>query len=137
MTVGERPFEVRPDELVGIEFGGIARKLFDVQARAAPEQGAYIGAVVNGASVPDHDDLLPKVAEQSAEEHGDLHMGDVVRVEVDIEAEPATTRTDRDGRDRRDSVVAVAVPHDRRLASRGPGSKDVGNQQEPGLVEED
>ena len=127
---------MRPYEFVGIEFGGVARKPLDVQALAASEQGADIGAVVNGAAVPDYNDVLPKVAEKSAEENGDLHVCDVVRVEVDIETEPATTGTDGDGRDRRDAVVAVSVPHDRRLASRGPGPPYVGNQQEPGLVQE-
>ena len=137
MPVRERPFEVRPDEFVGIEFGGVARESLNVEPWTTSQQREHIGALMNGAAVPDHDDVLSKVTQQSSEEQRDLDVRDVVKMKVNVETEPATLGADGDGGDRRDPVVAVAVPHDRRFASRGPGPTDVGNQQEPGLVEED
>ena len=135
-TVGEGALEVRPDELIGVEFGGVAGEPVDVEARMPLQQGAHIGAVVNGATVPDHDDVFSKVTEERAEEHRNLHMTDVVRMEMDIEAESMALGTDRDGGDRGDLVVPVPVPNDRGLASWSPGPPNVGNEQDPGLVKE-
>ena len=100
------------------------------------QYGADIGTLVDRAAIQDHDDVPSEEAEQGAEEHRDFDVSDVVRMEVNVQAEPAASGTDRDGGDRRDLVAAIPMPQDRRLAARCPGSPYVGNEQEPGLVKE-
>src|SRR5216684_8261087 len=84
--IGEGGLEVGPDELVRIQVGGIAGEGLDVQPRTPGEQGANVGPLVNAAAVPEDDDGPAQLAEHGAEEHCDLHMGDVApRIEMDVE----------------------------------------------------
>ena len=136
-TIGEGRLEVGPDELVRVEFGGVAGESLDVQAWTASQHCANVGAFVDRAAIQEQDDVRPEVSEQSAEKHRYFDVRDIVRMEVNVEAAPPASGTDRDGRDGRDLVAAIPMPQDRRLAARCPGSPDVGNEQEPGLVEED
>src|SRR5712692_11740912 len=74
---------------------------------------------------------------KGAKEHGDLHMGEVgVRMKMEVEPHAAPVGADGDGRDRRDFVVAVSMPHDRRVSTRRPGAPDVRDQQKPTFVQE-
>src|SRR2546425_8360464 len=121
----------------GVQVGRIAREGLDVQPRTPGEQGANVGTLVNAAAVPEDDDVPAELAEQGAQEHRDLHMGDVApRIEMDVEPAAPPPGTHRDGRDRRDFVAAIPMPDDRRVAAGRPGAPDVRNQQEATFVEE-
>ncbi len=121
-AIGQGSLEVRPDELVGIQFRRVAGEALDVQARILRQEGAHVRALVDGAAVPDDDDVFPEVPQQQAEEDRDLDVGDIVRMEVDVQAEATTLSTDGDGGDRGNLVAAVAMPQDRGLAPGRPAA---------------
>jgi hypothetical protein len=72
-AIGQGSLEVRPDELVGIQFRRVAGEALDVQARILRQEGAHVWALVDGAAVPDHDDVFPEVPQQQAQEDRDEH----------------------------------------------------------------
>src|SRR5882672_10506271 len=85
-TIGERGLEMGPDELVRVQVGGIAGEGLDVQPWTPGKQGAHVGTLVNAAAVPEDDDVPAELAEHGAQEHRDLHMGDVAPgIEMDVE----------------------------------------------------
>jgi hypothetical protein len=135
--MGERGFEVGPDELVGIQVGGLAGERLDVHPWTTGEQGANVGTLVNAAAVPENDDVPAELAEHGAQEHRDLHMSDIApRLEMAVEPAAPPPGADGHGRDRRDFVAAIPMPDDRRVAAGRPGTPEVGNQQEATFVEE-
>src|SRR5712691_6678995 len=64
------PFEVIPDALIGVEIGGIARQLFQMQAlgRPALEKVFDLVSAMNGRAVPDEQDRAPDLAQEHAQE---------------------------------------------------------------------
>ena len=87
--------------------------------------------------VQKHDHRAAQVAEQMAEEDTHLLLPDVVEPKLVIEAEVLSLGTDGDARDNRDSLSPIPMAQDRGLAPRGPGLDHIGDQQEPGFIDED
>lgn len=132
--VGQETLELSPDAFVGIELRRVGRKGFQMQSR---ETGAQLGERSRSMDlgvVQEDDDMAAQVPEEIAKEETDLLAVDVHRVQVTIEAETLSPRTHRDGRDRRNAVVAVDVSVDRRLAARAPGFLHGRDQQEARFV---
>jgi len=71
------------------------------------------------------------------EEDAHLLLPDVVEPKLVIEAEVLALGTDGDARDHGDSLSPIPRAQDRSLAPRSPGLDYVGDQQEPGFVDED
>ncbi len=99
-------FEVAPEHLDGIEFGGVGRQVFEGEAGVAFQQFADRRALVHRAVIPDRNDLAFEVFEQVAEEGGDA--GGIVlavyeRLEIEIATE--TFWRDRQGGDRGDFLT--------------------------------
>ncbi len=136
--VREAAFGQAPHRFVRIELGRIGRKVLEVQARELAAEVADRIAPVNPALVPEQDDLAAQVAQQVAEELEHVGVGEVLlEEEAPVEAKPPAHRTHRQAGDRRDFVPLIAMADDRRLAAGRPRLVDAGDQQEPGLVDED
>lgn len=136
-TIGKPSLEVRPHPFIGIDLWCVGGKGLDMQARVSGEDLLHFFALVDRATVEEHDHRSSEVTEQVAKEDGNLNLGNVLVVEVDVEAEVPMARTYRYSRDRRDLVSLVAVPEEGRLALGRPRSSDVGKQKEAGFVKED
>lgn len=136
-AVRESRFGEIPDAFVGVELGGVRRKVLEAETwHLAAERADGITAV-NLPIVPDDDHWSAQVAQQVSQEGTDLLMLDVLGMEAPIEPQPLAPRAHRHAGDDRDLVAAIAMPDDRRLATRGPGPAHGRNQQEARLVDED
>ena len=93
--------------------------------------------MMGGGVVEKHDHRAAQVAKQVAEENTNLLLPDVAEPKLIIEAEMFSLGTDGDSRDDGDSVSPIPMAQNRSLAPRGPGLDHVGDQQEPGFVDED
>ncbi len=102
---------------------------------AAKEFAKEVSLVCPGV-VEQRDHRAAEMTKQVTKELADFHLADVVEVETVIEPQSLTLGAHRDARDDRHLVPAVAMPDDRRLAARSPGTQDVGDQEEPRFVAE-
>jgi len=137
VAIGESPFEMGPDQFIGVEFRRVAREPLEVQPGTARLQCLHLGPLVNAAAVQQDDHMATEMAQQRAEKDGDLDRADVlVGMQVQIQADPAALGADGDGRDRRDLIALISVPDDRGLPSGRPRPPNVGDQQESAFVEE-
>ncbi len=89
-TVGETPFGVGPDGFVGVELGGIGRKVFEMQPGELTADFSNPFSFVNAGVVPDDEDVPAKVAQQVPEEFADLIVLDVLRVASEVQADAPT-----------------------------------------------
>ena len=137
--VGQRVvFEVAPPVFVGVEFGRVAREVFQVKSPTPPEPRPQCPALVGRQVVPDHHHAPTQVPEQVTQEVDDLFLADrPVPMKGQIPPQSAAARRDREASDDRDApVVAGAVPQDRRLAARRPGPADQRMQEKAGFIDE-
>ena len=61
-AVGQLQLEGVPHELVGVQFGSVAREPLDVQSRVAGQHRVHGRAFVNRAAVPEQDDVPVEMA---------------------------------------------------------------------------
>ena len=85
-------------------------------------------------AIPDQYDRSGKVAQQATEKRDDLDTGDVLRVELDVHAQPRSAGRNRESGDGGNAVPAIAVIEKRRFTSGGPRASNGGNQKEPAFV---
>ena len=138
LAIGQVGLGPAPDPLGRIEFGGIGGEVDQVEPGMAPAQSGQEGTPVDRGVVQQDDDGAPQVTEEVAKAEDDLR-GMEVHVELAAEVEPAvpTAGAQAEGGKDRDSVMALGVPQERRLAPWGPGAPHQRGQLEPGLIEED
>ncbi len=136
-TVGETPFGVGPDGLVGVELRGVRRQGFEMQSREPAADFPNPFSFVNAGVVPDHDNVPAEVAQQVPEEFADLVVSDVLRVALEVQADAPTPGCKGDARDHGDAIVPGAMMNDGRLTARSPGLSHRGDQEEARLVDED
>ncbi len=98
-TVGETPFGVGPDGLVGVELRGVRREVFEMQSREPATDFQNSFSFVNAGVVPDHDDVPAEVAQQVPEEFADLVVSDVLRVALEVQADAPTPGSQGEARD--------------------------------------
>jgi hypothetical protein len=128
-SVGKLVFVMSPDELVGVEFWGVCGEAVDVKSRMSAQQPADVLALVDGASIPEEHNRSGNLAQEIVKEDGYLYMGNVLSVEVQVEPEALSTKTDGDRRNGRDLVALKAMLDERCLSTGCPGPADVGNQE--------
>jgi len=108
-TVGERVLRELPDPLIGVEFGGVAREVVEMEPWIAGLKRADGFAPVDLGAVPDKDHGAAEMAQQVPQEGADLGMLDVLGREQEVEAVAATAGADREAGDDRDALAALAV----------------------------
>jgi len=136
-TISQGAFEVIPDALVGIQFGGVRREGHQMQTTRAVKQFSDWIATMDSAVVQQHDQMSSNLAQQLTQEANDLFALDVVRIQLAVQRTVEAPWTDRDAGNGRDAVVSFAVANDRRPSDRGPGLADGRDQEEAGFVDED
>src|SRR4030042_1346520 len=77
-AVGQLPLQQPPDRFFGIEFWGVAGKVFDVQPRAPSTEVPKRCSLMDAAIIEQCDNVPSKVAEHFAQECHDLFLSDVV-----------------------------------------------------------
>lgn len=136
-AIGECVLRKLPDAFVGVELRGVAREAIEVQSREDATQRSDRVPFVNASIVPDEDDRSTKVPEQVSDKGADLGMLDVLGVEAVVEAEPPPPGAHEEAGDDRDSIAALPMEEQRRLAAWRPGLVHAWNQEEARLVDED
>ncbi len=136
-TVGKPCLGVRPHRFVGIELGRIRRKRLQMKTGEAATQFTNAIALVDTGVVPEHDHGAGKMPEKMREERTHFVMPDVMRMTLEVEPDPLAPRRHRDPGDDRDSISAIAVPHDGCVAARCPRFSQRWNQEEARFIDED
>ena len=136
-TVGEGALGELPDPLVRVELRGVAREAVEVEPGEGTHHLTDGFAAVDRPVVPDHHHRAAQVPQQVAERLADLRVLDVLRMQAKVEAQTPPARADRDARDRRDPLAALAVMEKWRATARDPGPLHTRDQEEAGVVDED
>lgn len=136
-AVGEMLLEVIPDTFVGIQFGGIGWKAYEVEAAGAKQQFLDWIAAMYLAIVPQDDYVAPDLMQNVPQEQRRFFAMDVILEQLAVQSAVEPPRTDGDAGDGGDAVVTVAMANDRRLADGAPCLVDSRNQEEAGFVNED
>ena len=94
-------------------------------------------ATMNGSAIPEQNHRSPEMPEQMLKERLDIQACEIAGAKLKIERQPPSFGGQRQGADRRDPVLFVAIVNDRRFPFGGPGAGHVGDEQETGFIEED
>ena len=135
--VGQSPFGLGPDELIGVELWSVGRERIDVEARVPLDKEADEGAAMDRPAIPQQNDVTSQVTEQMPEEADDLQTRDVGSVKPRVESHPTPAGRDGEAGDGRDAEPFIPVPELGRLSPGSPRVTDVRDEQEPTFVEED
>ena len=133
----EGMLDVFPYALVGVELGSVGRKGNEMQTRRMFQKFLYRITSMDCAVVQQNHDMAVDLTQQKAKEHCDLLALDVVFVELAIQRAPEKFWTDCDSGYSGDTVMAVAVGHDRRLADGTPRLMHRRDQEKPRFVYKD
>lgn len=136
-AVGQGAFEMIPDALVRVQFGGVRRERDQVEPGGAGEEVLHRIPAVDGAIVQQHDHLAADVVQQLAEEPRDVFALDVVLVQLAVQRTMEALGADGDAGDGGNPVVALPIPQDGGLAHRTPGFANGGDQEEARFIDED
>ena len=130
-------FEVIPDLFDRIESRRIAGKPFNVKSRTVLANSSNEWSLVNPAIVPQQDDWAAQLAQERAEECGDVLRAEVPRQEAEIQAHPTADGRHAEGRQGGNTIVAVVAAHNGRLRPRPPGASTTGYEEEPAFIKTD
>ncbi len=135
-AVGQGMFGLGPDKFIGVELRGIGRKGIDVEPGLLVNKVADHLALVDGSTIPEQDHRSPKMVQEVAQKPDNLHARDVDPVELHIESQPLIPWGYREAGDGGDPIPPITVVQEGCSSHRCPGLTDVGDEQEPALVEE-
>lgn len=136
-AIGHGSLEIVPDELIGVEFRGIAGEKVRLQTRVPAQELFDRTAFMNRTSIPEQDHGAAQVLEQLPEEPGRFRRFDVlVAIESGVEADAPLAWRNADGRDGRYLGPASGATQARSLPPGCPSPNDVGDEQEAALIEE-
>ena len=136
-TVGQAALEMIPDTFIGIQFGSVCREGHQVKTARAKEEFLYGIAPVDFAVVQQDNQMTPDLTQEMAQEEGHLIALNVVFVKLAVQRTMEAPGADSDTGNGGDSVVTIAVTHDRRLSHGTPSLADRRNQEEAGFVDKD
>jgi len=136
-TVGEAPLRVGPDLFIRVELRGVGREEFEVQPWKATTELADPISLVDAGLLPEEDDGAAEMAQRVPEKGAHLIVPDILRVDLEVEADPLALGRGADPGDDREAIVAVAMADDRCSPARRPGLAQGRDQEEARLVAED
>ena len=84
-AIGEHALEKIPDAFVRIQFGSIGGKGHKMEAASVRKKVLHRLAAMDVAVVQQHDEMATDLAQQMAQEEGDLLALDVVLIELTVE----------------------------------------------------
>src|SRR5258708_29082084 len=87
-------------------------------------------------TIQDHQQVTTQNAADLAQEVEDFRVGDVAVVEIEVEAQTAGLRRNRESRDRREAIMAVPTLMDWRLSPSPPRATNHRQQHETRFVAE-
>ena len=91
---------------------------------------------VNRAAVPQQYDRAPDVAQERSQEARHIDGLEVVRLEANIQTQVLALRGDREGGQRRESIMLIVVADDRRVPLRRPGAAARWHEQKAAFIQE-
>ena len=139
-SIGQWMFGVVPRGLNRVELRSVGGQALEMQTRIACAQGGQVGVRagrVDRGTVPNYDDVPAKMAEQVPEKVVDLLVGDILRMQAEVQTQAFAFGAYGQATDDGDARVIVAVPNDGGLSNRRPGAPNGGNQHEAGFVGKD
>ena len=134
-TVGQGVVRLVPNAFVGIQFGRVGGKAFQMQSAKASAQVSDRVAFVGFAVVPNDEDVPLQVPEQITQEPTNLGLLDVFAVQLKVKAEASAGGADGERGEGGDAVVFVAMASDGGLAAGSPGPADRRDQEKAGFVD--
>jgi hypothetical protein len=108
-AVGHGILGLRPYPLIGIEFRGIRREIFQVQALIFSEEFPDHHSLVGRAIVPDNNNRAAQMPQKIAEEAANLFLGDVFPAEVEIKSQSFPMGADGNAGDDRKAIMELMV----------------------------
>ena len=136
-AIGQGPFEIVPDELIGVEFGGISREPLCMQARIPFENFRDRSPLMDGAAVPKKDQMSAQMFEQLPEKPSHVRVTDIfVGMESGIQDKVLSFDRNTDGRDGRNLGPAASGGKNRSFSPGRPSFLNAGDQKKTALIEE-
>lgn len=131
--------DVVPQLLDRVQFRGIGRQAFEVQARVVGQDLADGIALVYGAVVPDGDDRATQVTQEFPEERGGALLVDVAAgMGLEVQAQTAGARRQGQAGDHRHLLVPSALDlQDGGLAARREGAANERIEEYAAFVDQD
>ncbi len=128
------PFELLPEPLTRIEFGGVCRQAFQVDTLGCPirQESFDDMAAVDRRAIPENHHPARDLAQQMLEKRDDV-CG-IERAVLAVEVQLTLGRYRGDGRE---MVAGVPLPQDGGLADWGVGTHDTREGIKPGLIYEE
>ncbi len=135
-AVGKIAFPMSPNMFNRIEFRSITGKPVDMKSLGLLQESFNVCSLVDGAIVPDKNNVPAQMAQQIPQKSDDLRARDVMGMETDIKTKMVAARGHGDTADGRDFITPVAVAQDRCAARRSPRFADVRYEQKTAFVQE-
>src|SRR5436190_22284269 len=91
--VGQRVLlQITPNVFHGIEFGGIGREVFQIEAEMPVKERFDFSGQVGARAIPDHQDVSPQRAEQLKQKvQGSIWVDVLVRVQAEVKVKSVAT----------------------------------------------
>jgi hypothetical protein len=128
------PFQMAPQPLAGIQFRGIGREPFEVEAVSCPIGQERFDEVtaMNRRPIPEDQQTGGHLAQQVLQESDDISgiNGLVLAMKIQLAFR-------RDGANGREVIPRPPFPENGRLSYRGIGAGDTGQGVEPGFINEE
>jgi len=137
-AIGQGPFELIPDKLIGIKLGSISREPVDMETGMFGQKFFDHFTLVRCAAVPEQDDGSAQVSVKMFEKPDHLGRTDVfVAVELGVKRNLSSFRGNRKRRDSRDFCPASGNRKMGCFSFRRPSTNHVGHQEKPTFIQED
>ena len=129
-AIGQRALEVIPHALIGVQFGGVHRKGYQMEARGAGEKLLYGVPSVDLAIVQENDQMAGHLAQQMPEKRRCLLPLDVALIQLAVQRTVEAAETDGDAGDSRD---VISDNHFSRLTTIKIPDSGAGRVDYPGI----
>src|SRR5438093_9025809 len=137
--VGQRVLlQITPNVFHGIEFGGVGREVFQIEAEMPVKEPFDFSGQVGARAIPDHHEVSWQLAEQLQEKvQGSIRVDVLVRVQTEVEVKSVASGRHGQRANTRDLLTGPAVLIENGgLAARSPGATHQRGHQKAGFVEE-
>lgn len=130
--------QIAPTVFVGVQFGRVGREELGLQTPAAGQKRFHLFPPMSVEAIPNQKHLAPQVPQQIAQEGDHLLLANgAIRMEMEIPAQTASLRRDRQRTHQRDvSMMPRTGLQHGRLAAWRPGAVHERRQKYAGFINE-